>query len=126
MPDTNEMSVGYATRPTDEPDIPHPSLLAMQEIDSLREELRHERYKRMLAEGELARLKYEQAYPEAQSFLGFQMRSHDASDDDCLRTSWELKIDGIWHEVVTCGLSFNEEEAFNTLVKILRKKLKNK
>ena len=60
MPDTNEMSVGYSTRAADEPDLAHPSLLALQEIDSLREELRHERYMRLLAEGEVARMKFEE------------------------------------------------------------------
>ena len=38
MPD-NEMMVGFPTRAADEPDLAHPSLLALQEIDSLRDEL---------------------------------------------------------------------------------------
>lgn len=122
MPDTNEIPVGYATRAADEPDIPHPSLLAMQEIDSLREELRHERYKRLLAEGEVARMKFEEAWPSDQYFLGFPLRSYDSSDDDCRRTTWEVKIEGMWHEVVTCGLYFDKKEAVNSLCNILKSK----
>jgi len=82
MPDTNEMMVGFPTRAADEPDLAHPSLLSMQEIDSLREELRHERYRRLLAEGEIARMKFEEVRPSDQYFLGFPLRNYDSSDDD--------------------------------------------
>ena len=123
MPDTNEMSVGYFTRTTDEPDLTVPNLLAMQEIDSLREELRHERYKRLLAEGEVARMKFEELHPSDQHFLGFPLRNYDSSDDDCLRTTWEVKIEGMWHEVVTCGLRFDKKEAVESICRILKSKV---
>ena len=123
MPDTNEMMVGFPTRAADEPDLAHPSLLALQEIDSLREELRHERYMRLLAEGEVARMKFEEARPSDQHFLGFPLRNYDSSDDDCLRTTWEVKIEGVWHEVVTCGLSFDRKEAIESLCRILKSKV---
>ena len=123
MPDTNEMSVGYPTRTADEPDLAHPSLLALQEIDSLREELRHERYKRLLAEGEVARMKFEEAHPADNTFLGWPLRWYDSSDDDCLRTSYEVKIEGVWHEVVTCGLRFDKKEAIESIIQILKKKI---
>ena len=121
MPD-NEMMVGFPTRAADEPDLAHPSLLALQEIDSLRDELRHERYKRLLAEGEVARMKFEEARPSDQHFLGFPLRNYDSSDDDCRRTTWEIKIEGVWHEVVTCGLSFDRKEAIESLCRILKSK----
>jgi hypothetical protein len=123
MPDTNEMMVGFPTRSSDEPDLAHPSLLALQEIDSLREELRHERYKRLLAEGEVARMKFEEARPSDQHFLGFPLRNYDSSDDDCRRTTWEIKIEGVWHEVVTCGLSFDRKEAIESICRILKSKV---
>ena len=121
MPD-NEMMVGFPTRAADEPELAHPSLLALQEIDSLRDELRHERYKRLLAEGEVARMKFEEARPSDQHFLGFPLRNYDSSDDDCRRTTWEVKIEGVWHEVVTCGLSFDRKEAIESLCRILKSK----
>ena len=114
----------YNVRPADEPDLARPGLLAMCEMDSLRAELHNERYKRMLLEGEIARLKYEQAHPPDQSFLGFPLRSYDSSDDDCKRTSWEVKIDGDWCEVVTCGLRFDPQEAVATICQILKNKAK--
>lgn len=117
----NEMSVGYSARPADEPELAHPSLLAMQEIDSLREELRHERYKRLLAEGEVARMKFEEI--PANTFLGFPLRNYDSSDDDCRRTTWEVKIEGVWHEVVTCGLRFDRKEAIESIIRILKSKI---
>jgi hypothetical protein len=123
MPDTNEMSVGYATRTADEPDLAHPSLLALQEIDSLREELRHERYRRLLAEGEIARMKFEEVRPSDQYLLGFPLRNYDSSDDDCQRTTWEVKIEGMWHEVITCGLRFDRKEAIESLCQILKAKI---
>lgn len=123
MPDTNEMSVGYSTRTADEPDLAHPSLLALQEIDSLREELRHERYKRLLAEGEVARIKFEELHPSDQHFLGFPLRSYDSSDDDCRRTTWEVKIEGMWCEVITCGLRFDKKEAVESICRILKSKV---
>ena len=123
MPDTSEMSVGYSTRPADEPELAHPSLLAMQEIDSLREELRHERYMRLLAEGEVARMKFQEAWPDDKHFLGFPLRNYDSSDDDCLRTTWEVKIEGVWHEVITCGLRFDRKEAIESLCQILKAKI---
>ncbi len=123
MPDTNEMMVGFPTRAADEPDLAHPSLLSMQEIDSLREELRHERYRRLLAEGEIARMKFEEAWPDDKHFLGFPLRNYDSSDDDCLRTTWEVKIEGVWHEVVTCGLRFDEKEAIESICRILKAKI---
>lgn len=123
MPDTNEMSVGYSTRTADEPDLAHPSLLALQEIDSLREELRHERYKRLLAEGEVARMKFEELHPSDQHFLGFPLRSYDSSDDDCRRTTWEVKIEGVWCEVITCGLRFEKKEAVESICRILKAKV---
>jgi len=123
MPDTNEMMVGFPTRAADEPDLAHPSLLSMQEIDSLREELRHERYRRLLAEGEIARMKFEEAWPDDKHFLGFPLRNYDSSDDDCLRTTWEVKIEGVWHEVITCGLRFDEKEAIESICRILKAKI---
>lgn len=123
MPDTNEMSVGYSTRPADEPELAHPSLLALQEIDALRDELRHERYKRLLAEGEVARMKFEELHPSDQHFLGFPLRSYDSSDDDCLRTTWEVRIEGVWCEVVTCGLRFDPKEAVESICRILKSKV---
>lgn len=123
MPDTNEMMVGFPTRAADEPDLAHPSLLALQEIDSLRNELRHERYKRLLAEGEVARMKFEEARPSDQHFLGFPLRNFDSSDDDCLRTTWEVKVEGVWHEVITCGLSFDRKEAIESICRILKSKI---
>ena len=119
----NEMSVGYSARPADEPELAHPSLLSMQEIDSLREELRHERYRRLLAEGEIARMKFEEVRPSDQYFLGFPLRNYDSSDDDCQRTTWEVKIEGMWHEVVTCGLRFDRKEAIESLCQILKAKI---
>lgn len=123
MPDTNEMSVGYSTRAADEPDLAHPSLLALQEIDSLREELRHERYRRLLAEGEIARMKFEEVRHSDQCFLGFPLRNYDSSDDDCLRTTWEVKIEGMWHEVITCGLHFDRKETIESICRILKSKI---
>lgn len=123
MPDTNEMMVGFPTRAADEPELAHPSLLALQEIDSLRDELRHERYKRLLAEGEVARMKFEEAHPSDQFFLGWPLRYYDSSDDDCRRTTWEVKIDGVWHEVVTCGLRFDKKEAIKSIIEILKGKM---
>ena len=123
MPDTNEMMVGFPTRAADEPDLAHPSLLSMQEIDSLREELRHERYRRLLAEGEIARMKFEEVRPSDQYFLGFPIRNYDSSDDDCQRTTWEIKIEGMWHEVITCGLRFDRKEAIESLCQILKAKI---
>lgn len=123
MPDTNEMSVGYPTRTADEPELAHPSLLALQEIDSLREELRHERYKRLLAEGEIARMKFEEAWPDDQHFLGWPLRNYDSSDDDCRRTTWEVKIEGVWHEVISSGLSFDKKEAIESIIRILKSKI---
>lgn len=123
MPDTNEMMVGFPTRAADEPDLAHPSLLALQEIDSLRDELRHERYKRLLAEGEVARMKFEEARPSDQHFLGFPLRNYDSSDDDCRRTTWEVKIEAVWHEVITCGLSFDRKEAIESICRILKSKV---
>jgi len=119
----NEMSVGYSARPADEPELAHPSLLSMQEIDSLREELRHERYRRLLAEGEIARMKFEEVRPSDQYFLGFPLRNYDSSDDDCQRTTWEVKIEGMWHEVITCGLRFDRKEAIESLCRILKAKI---
>jgi hypothetical protein len=119
----NEMSVGYSARPADEPELAHPSLLSMQEIDSLREELRHERYRRLLAEGEIARMKFEEVRPSDQYFLGFPIRNYDSSDDDCQRTTWEVKIEGMWHEVITCGLRFDRKEAIESLCQILKAKI---
>jgi len=119
----NEMSVGYSARPADEPELAHPSLLSMQEIDSLREELRHERYRRLLAEGEVARMKFEEVRPSDQYFLGFPIRNYDSSDDDCQRTTWEVKIEGMWHEVITCGLRFDRKEAIESLCQILKAKI---
>jgi len=119
----NEMSVGYSARPADEPELAHPSLLSMQEIDSLREELRHERYRRLLAEGEVARMKFEEVRPSDQYFLGFPLRNYDSSDDDCQRTTWEVKIEGMWHEVITCGLRFDRKEAIESLCRILKAKI---
>lgn len=124
MPDTNDVYIGCCPRIADEPDLANPSLLAMQEIDSLREELRHERYKRLLAEGEVARMKFEETHPPHQSFLGWPLRCYDSSDDDCLRTSWEVKIEGVWHEIVTCGLYFDEREAIESIIRILKSKIK--
>lgn len=122
VPDTNEMMVGFPTRAADEPELAHPSLLALQEIDSLRDELRHERYKRLLAEGEVARMKFEEARPSDQYFLGFPLRNYDSSDDDCRRTTWEVKIEGVWHEVIACGLSFDRKEAIESICRILKSK----
>lgn len=123
MPD-NEEGWKYNVRPADEPELATPGLLTMCEIDSLRAELRHERYMRLLAEGEVARMKYEQAYPPDQSFLGFQLRSYDSSDDDCNRTTYEVKIDGVWCEVVTSGLRFDPQEAVTSICQILKNKIK--
>jgi len=123
MPESDE-GWKYNVRPADEPELASPGLLTMCEIDSLRAELRHERYLRMLAEGEVARMKYEQAYPPDQSFLGFQLRSYDSSDDDCERTSYEVKIDGVWCEVVTSALGFDRNEAVDSICEILKKKVK--
>ena len=123
MPDTNDVYIGCCPRVADEPDLAHPSLLAMQEIDSLREELRHERYMRLLAEGEVARMKFQEAWPSDKHFLGFPLRNYDSSDDDCLRTTWEVKIEGVWHEVVTCGLRFDEKEAVESICRILKSKI---
>jgi hypothetical protein len=76
----------------------------------------------MLAEGEVARMKFEQAWTPHQSFLGFPLRSYDSSDDDCKRTSYEVKIDGVWCEVVTSGLNFDPQEAVATICQILKNK----
>jgi hypothetical protein len=120
----NDEGWKYNVRPVDEPELASPSLLTMCELDSLRAELRKERYQRMLLEGEIARMKYEQAYPPDQSFLGFQLRSYDSSDDDCERTSYECKIDGVWCEVVTSALRFDPHEAVATICQILKNKVK--
>lgn len=55
-------------------------------------------------------------------FLGFPIRQYDASDDDCRRTTYEAYILGEWHEVVTCGLRWDKKEAFDSIVKILKRK----
>lgn len=123
MPESEE-GWKYNVRPADEPEIARPGLLTMCELDSLRAELRNERYLRMLAEGEVARMKYEQAHPPDQSFIGFPLRSYDSSDDDCERTSYEVKIDGVWCEVVTSGLNFDPQEAVATICQILKNKAK--
>ena len=121
IPQSDETHFSYCTRIADEQEVVHPGLLAMQEIDSLREELRHERYKRLLAEGEVARMKFEEI--PANTFLGFPLRNYDSSDDDCRRTTWEVKIEGVWHEVVTCGLRFDRKEAIESIIQILKSKI---
>ncbi len=123
MPESEE-GWKYNVRPADEPELASPGLLTICEMDSLRSELRNERYKRMLAEGEVARMKFEQAWTPHQSFLGFPLRSYDSSDDDCKRTSYEVKIDGVWCEVVTSGLNFDTQEAVTTICQILKNKAK--
>jgi len=55
-------------------------------------------------------------------FLGFPIRQYDASDDDCRRTTYEAYILGEWHEIVTCGLRWDKKEAFDSIVKILKRK----
>ena len=55
-------------------------------------------------------------------FLGFPIRQYDASDDDCYRTTYKAFILGEWHEVVTCGLRWDKKEAFDSIVKILKRK----
>lgn len=118
------MLPGYFIRAVDEPELANPSLLAMQEIDSLRSELQYERYKRLLAEGEVARMKFEESHPSDQTFLGWPLRSYDSSDDDCRRTSWEVKIEGVWYEIVSCGLRFDKKEAIKSIIQILKSKMK--
>lgn len=68
-------------------------------------------------------MKFEEAHPADQHFLGFPLRSYDSSDDDCRRTTWEVKIEGVWHEVVTSCLSFDKKEAIESIIRILKSKI---
>jgi hypothetical protein len=56
-------------------------------------------------------------------FMGFELRCLPAHQDDCERWDYEVKIGTKWHEVIPGGLSWNREEALESLVKILSNKL---
>ena len=108
--------IGTITRPVldeawlkenTEPFVPYHAML-QNEIEALREEVKELRSQLLFPNNE-------------PKFLGFPLRSHDASDDDCRRTSWEAFILGEWREIVTCGLRFSKEEAFKSIVSILKK-----
>ena len=119
--ETMEPVCGIARRLNDEPEALTTGLLAINENEALRAELRSERWKRKLAEGEVARMKMESTPKD--TFMGLPLRSYDASDDDCRRISWDVKIDGVWHEIITCGLRFDRKEAIESLCRILMSKI---
>lgn len=56
-------------------------------------------------------------------FMGFELRCVPAHQDDCLRWDYEVKIGEKWYEVIPSGLTWNREEALESLVKILKFKL---
>ena len=60
------------------------------------------------------------------TFLNFMIREEDVSDDDCLMTSWSVKIFNEWVEVNTFnnGRVFFPEEACERIVKHLVKSLR--
>ena len=92
----------------DEPIVPYHVML-QSEIDGLRTEVDSLRSQLLFPNNE-------------PKFLGFPIRQYDASDDDCRRTTYEAYICGEWHEVVTCGLRWDKKEAFESIVKILKRK----
>jgi len=101
------------TRATDEPwtgeqIVPYHVML-QNEIEALRHEVQTLRSQLLFPNNE-------------PKFLGFPIRQYDASDDDCRRTTYEAYILGEWHEVVTCGLRWDKKEAFESIVKILKRK----
>ena len=55
------------------------------------------------------------------TFMGLPIRQEDVSDDDCLMTSWSVKILGQWYEVNTFnnGRTFFSEEAANRTIKTI-------
>jgi hypothetical protein len=61
------------------------------------------------------------------TFLNFQIREEDVSDDECYQTSWSVKILGEWVEVNTfnTGKVFYSEEAIERIVRHLTKSLSN-
>ena len=106
--------IGTFTRPVideawianQEPVVPY-HILMQNEVDALRDEVRT--------------LRSQLLFPNSEpKFLGFPLRSHDASDDDCLRTSWEAFILGEWREIVTCALRFDKKEAVESICNILK------
>ena len=92
----------------DEPAIPYHVML-QNEIEALRNEVQTLRSQLLFPNNE-------------PKFLGFPIRQYDASDDDCYRTTYEAFILGEWHEIVTCGLRWDKKEAFDSIVKILKRK----
>lgn len=107
--------IGTITRPVideawikenTEPFVPYHAML-QNEIEALREEVKTLRSQLLFPNNE-------------PKFLGFPIRHHDASDDDCLRTTYEAYILGQWREVVTCGLRFDKKEAVESICNILK------
>lgn len=109
---TCEGNISSPRRMPDEPwhseqAVPYHVML-QNEIDALRDEVKKLRIK----------LLYVTAEPK---FLGFRVRHYDASDDDCQRTTYEAHINGQWQEIVTCGLRWDEDEALESVYRILKK-----
>lgn len=86
--------------------VPYHAML-QNEIEALREEVKELRSQLLFPNNE-------------PKFLGFPIRHHDDSDDDCLRTTYEAYILGQWREVVTCGLRFDKKEAVESICNILK------
>ena len=56
-------------------------------------------------------------------YYGYPIQSQDDSEPDCRRTSWSIKVDNEWHEIVTCALEWRDGDASNALIKILKRKV---
>lgn len=54
-------------------------------------------------------------------YYGFPLQSQDDSEPDCRRTSWSVKVDGEWHEIVCCALDWREKDAADALIKVLKR-----
>jgi hypothetical protein len=118
----NEHIYGFLRAADECTESPNQLEILKRENEELHTMLRNERYERMLLEGEIARMRFESIEPN--SFLGFPLRCYDSSDDDCKRTTWEVKIEGRWEEVVTSALRFDKQEAVQSICQILKAKIK--
>jgi hypothetical protein len=56
------------------------------------------------------------------TYLGFPLHTQDDSEEDCRRTSYSIKIDDEWHEILCCSLDWRPTEAAQTTAKILARK----
>ena len=56
------------------------------------------------------------------TYLGFPLSTQDDSEDDCRRTSFYIKIDDEWEEILCCSLDWRPTDAAQTTAKILARK----